>query len=311
MKNLFSLLLLTVLQINTHVSHAEMMYEKVEHPLSMRSTEIVYYPTCNSVLLFGGFSGGHFNDLWTLEKNEWIYQEIQEIKPSGRSNYQMCFDGKSILMFGGYDGLGYYGKSDELWSYDGEKWSLLVPDTTCPRARDGHAMAYDFSRNRLVMFGGAYEVSDFLDETWEWDGNDWHQMMPLTLSPSPRSNSRMIYFEPLNSVVIFGGLSSEGFSDNKIWQWDGLDWNILSTNEDGPPGVVGHQIVYDPKHQYLVLYGGYTLYGAIQDVWTWDGFDWTKIQVTGEIPERREYFGMTYDPDRPYPKTLSSSKISI
>ena len=299
MKNLFSLLLLTVLQINTHVSHAEMMYEKVEHPLSMRcSLEICSFPPENEIILFGGASGAkNNNDIWKFQNNEWKNKNVSDVNPNGKSGYGMCYNGSVLLVFGGYDDFASLGKSDELWSFDGDGWNLLIPETTKPAPRNGCAMAYDFSRERLVLFGGRGEEFVYLDDTWEWDGSDWHLMDPET-SPTPRDNARMVYFELLNSVVMFGGLSSGGLSDNKLWQWDGLEWNILPTGEDEPPSVVGHQIVYDPKHQYLVLYGGYTLYGAIQNVWTWDGFDWTKIQVTGEIPERREYFGMTYDPDR-------------
>ena len=295
MKNLFSLLLLTVLQINTHVSHAEMMYEKVEHPLSMRcSLEINYFPPKNEIVLFGGDTGELYNDIWIFKNNEWSNNNTLEVNPNGKGGYGMCYNGSVLLMFGGYDDSGYYGKSDELWSWDGEKWSLLEPETTCPRARNGQAMAYDFARDRLVMFSGVYEVSELLDDTWEWDGTDWHLMAPAT-SPAPRDNARMVYFEPIGSVVLFGGFL-DGDYDKAIWQWDGIDWEILSVGGEEAPGVAGHQLVYDSKHLRLILYGGDKSLHFLEDMWEWDGYFWSKINIEGEKPPLRRHHAMTYDP---------------
>ena len=295
MKNLFSLLLLTVLQINTHVSHAEMMYEKVEHPLSMRcSLEINYFPPKNEIVLFGGDTGELYNDIWKFQNNEWKNKNVSDVNPNGKSGYGMCYNGSVLLVFGGYDDFASLGKSDELWSFDGDGWNLLIPETTKPAPRNGCAMAYDFSRERLVLFGGRGEEFVYLDDTWEWDGSDWHLMDPET-SPTPRDNARMVYFEPIGSVVLFGGFL-DGDYDNKIWQWDGADWQIVPAGGVEAPEVYAHQLVYDSNLKRLILYGGVRTWYLLEDLWEWDGYKWRKIDVSGEKPPLRVHHAMTYDP---------------
>jgi hypothetical protein len=47
-------------------------------------------------------------------------------------------------------------------------------ESSGPRPRAGHSMAYDTTRNRTVLFGGT--VGDALvNDTWEWDGQSWRE----------------------------------------------------------------------------------------------------------------------------------------
>ncbi len=47
-----------------------------------------------------------------------------------------------------------------------------------PRPRLGHAMAYDSTRQRIVLFGGRLVGTRFGD-TWEWDGANWTQVQDI------------------------------------------------------------------------------------------------------------------------------------
>ena len=61
---------------------------------------------------------------------------------------------------------------------------LQIHPSTAPAGRQGHAMAYDFARSRVVLFGGANGGGSLAD-TWEWDGTNWSRRNP-TSSPSAR-----------------------------------------------------------------------------------------------------------------------------
>ena len=62
---------------------------------------------------------------------------------------------------------------------------VLASGAGSPPFREGHAMAYDAARGRVVLFGGAneYDVFDFGD-TWEWDGSAWVERTPAGSPPA-------------------------------------------------------------------------------------------------------------------------------
>ena len=294
MKKIF-LFVLSSFSLISYASIASMTFELANHPLSVRcGMEMIYFQPSDEIILFGGSGRELYNDMWIFQNNEWKNKDVSDVKPNGKAGYGMCYNGSVLLVFGGYDASASLGESDELWSYDGKGWNLVVPETTNPAPRSGCAMTYDFIRNRLVLFGGRGEEFEYLNDTWEWDGSDWHQMNPAT-SPGPRDYARMVYFEPIGSVVLFGGLLA-GDYDRRIWRWNGTDWQILPAGGDEAPEVYGHQLVFDSKEGRLILFGGEKSLVFMEDMWEWDGSSWSKIDITGEKPPLRKNHAMTYDP---------------
>ena len=76
-----------------------------------------------------------------------------------------------VLMFDG----GVLQGATSTWIWQNAAWSRAA--TTGPPLRNGHALAYDSARNRVVLFGGFRNGQDFSD-TWEWDGARWSEMTP-------------------------------------------------------------------------------------------------------------------------------------
>ena len=73
--------------------------------------------------------------------------------------------------------------------------------------RNGHALAYDNARGRVILFGGFTGPSFSLSDTWEWDGNVWTQRTPAT-SPPARGDHALAYDSARGRVVLFGGYRS-------------------------------------------------------------------------------------------------------
>ena len=123
--------------------------------------------------------------------------------PSARINMAMAYDpaGKSIVLFGGYDGISYL---NDTWIFNGSGWVQLHPPVS-PAARTASAMGFDRGTGKIVMFGG-YNGNQYLGDTWIWDGvaQIWAQAHPTT-RPTPVTLP-MLYTDPLNGHVgMIGG----------------------------------------------------------------------------------------------------------
>lgn len=79
--------------------------------------------------------------------------------------------GGGILLFDG----GVVQGTASTWILQNAQWTRA--STSGPPLRNGHAMAYDSARNRVVLFGGFRPGQDFND-TWEWNGTQWAQITP-------------------------------------------------------------------------------------------------------------------------------------
>ena len=59
------------------------------------------------------------------------------------------------MLYGGNDGQ----RLNDTWEWDGVSWELITPTDPegdgNPSARDSHALTYDVSRGRVVLFGVA------------------------------------------------------------------------------------------------------------------------------------------------------------
>jgi hypothetical protein len=59
---------------------------------------------------------------------------------------------------------------NDTWVWNGELWTQL--EDIGPSARAANALAFDSTRERIVLFGGV-AGSAVLADTWEWDGTEW------------------------------------------------------------------------------------------------------------------------------------------
>jgi len=165
-----------------------------------------------------------------------------------------------------------------------------------PSARSFVQMTYHAKRSRVVLFGGgAADNSTFLNDTWEWNGQDWTQVSDI--GPSVRSRHALAYDSKRQRVILFGGVGG-GTSSltflNDTWEWDGSDWTQVA--DTGPGPRAGHSMVYDSKRERVVLFGGNANNACLADTWAWDGTDWTQEQDAGPTP--RTCHGMCFDTER-------------
>ena len=152
-----------------------------------------------------------------------------------------------MVLFGGAYFDGAWQELGDTWEYDGTTWTQRFP-TSSPSPREAPSMAYDSNRQVVVLFGGWKNgYSEYDQETWEWNGNDW--TLVSNTGPTARYGHNMAYDSARGVTVLFGGSTAGAGIDGKTWEWDGLDWTMVS--ESDPNGVLApspryfHAMAYD------------------------------------------------------------------
>jgi hypothetical protein len=172
--------------------------------------------------------------------------------PDPRSHAMMAYDRARhvMVLFGGRstDSSKHF---QDTWEYvdqdggvqgqpgKGPQWSKKSDGG--PSARDSAAMAYDDSRQRIVMFGGygVSEVASNSPATWEWDGEHWLERHPK-VDPSfkGRFNATMVYDPSRRRMLIVDG-SDRGYNELPgAWQYVGLGTPCDTTDDCGKGSCV-------------------------------------------------------------------------
>jgi len=178
-----------------------------------------------------------------------------------------------VLLFGGLASTGSTLRPlNDLWAWNGQRWSFLGASGPSPR---GDLLAsWDSDRHRLVVYGGVNDDGS-LGDTWEWDGTAWTQR--ATGGPSLRRHFAGGYDSNRARVVLFGGLlGSTSTPALDTWEWDGAQWTQRATTV--PPGFTApaRTMAYSDTRQALLMPIGSFSNGATE-VWQWNGSAWTSV----------------------------------
>ncbi len=238
------------------------------NPPALREHAMAFDSLRSEVVLFGGWDGSQVTgDTWLWNGTDWR-QVFPANSPSPRMS-TMGFDpvlGR-VILFGGEDANAT--RIAETWSWDGTNWAQHSP-TNVPPARVDHAMATDWGRGEVVLFGGW--DNGFLRDTWTWNGSDW--TAGPAVGPSARSEHAMAYAG--GEVVLFGGHSVSGrVSDT--WGWNGSAWTIRP-GTPFPALREEHVMSELLSTGGLLMFGGWdTAKGHTADTWTFAGGRWTEL----------------------------------
>ena len=153
-------------------------------------------------------------------------------------------------------------------------WKRLSP-TLSPSPRAAFAMAYDPASARVVLFGG-YDASNYLSETWTFDGTTWTQQAPA-LSPPPRAAASMAYDTVSGRLVLFGGFDGNGYLGD-TWLWNGASgsWEAM-TSAISAPAVTAPRLFTDPSSGRVTMIGGFDGRFYQGTTWQWTGSDWLDL----------------------------------
>ena len=180
-------------------------------------------------------------------------------------------------------------------------WTEIHPVGDLPSPRYGHAMVYDSTSDKVILFGGRGR-DEFLGDTWMYDpaANTWTELSPAGDTPVARNGHAMVYDPVGQKVVLFGGVNAKGRLDD-TWMYDPAanTWTELEPRGPQPPVRWGHAMAYDSVSGKVILFGGYEWEsgGPRSDTWAYDATanTWTLLRPTGDHPPERAGLSLVYD----------------
>ena len=159
-------------------------------------------------------------------------------------------------------------------------------DSVSPPHRRHHALTYDPTGKRVLLFGGQHMVSNndapMLSDLWSWNGRQWTQLA---------ANSGV----SLIAHQLFASSSGIFVLANRLGltaRWDGQLWVSLLTDSATRREMAAG--AFDDERNRFVLFGGHVDGRAFpRDTWEWNGARWSRAAGAGPSP--RFGHGMAYD----------------
>ena len=235
-------------------------------------------PVRDRMLVFAGVDQNFLADVWALSLTipmTWTQLAPLGTAPPPRQFHTAIYDpaGDRMLVFGG-EGLGV---SNDVWALalsGVPTWSQLPVTGDPPVLRKRHAAIHDPVRQRMLVFGGL--LSGFggpaLNELWSLDLSGeprWSQLSVGEVVPSGRWGHTMSYDPAGDRVWVFGGsatsmpfydLWSLALAPTPSWQRE-FGWGTQME------GRHGHSAITDAPNGRLVLFGGSSYLGPMNDTW--------------------------------------------
>jgi N-acetylneuraminic acid mutarotase len=243
-----------------------------------------------------------YDDVWAYDLNADTWTQLSESGgPDARvSHVAVVWDGKLIIHGGNSSVSGaYYTALGDLWAFDLEtlEWSELdASGGPSDRLFHGGAVSSD---GMLYVYAGGDEqafTGPFLDDLWALDLTTltWTELHSGGSSaPEGRLSPSLVVDEANNRLVTFGG-HDDGIlgNNNQVWAYDlsSGDWSQLHDGDvyansasgtcDFPSDFTDPD--YDsPERRYtqasaltdsgeMLVFGGKTDCGVIDDVWSYD-----------------------------------------
>ena len=262
-------------------------------PGNRSNCAMAYDRSTQRMVMFGGYDpfligvGG----TWEYDGTDWtLITPRTSPSPRGDAGFTYITSDQKLLLYGGRDNTLLMGGT---WEYDGARknWTAKSPKHS-PSFLSGAGLAYDPVRDVAVLFGG-YGGYFMSDETWEWDGRDWTQVLTAS-APSPRDVMRLYFNTQAGKIQAHGG-NNEGYFD-ETWEYDGSAWTKLP--DDPVPGNrSSFGLIYDPRFDHVVLYGG-SAEGESpywDDTWHFKSGAW-ELQEAAGVPTAFRGVDFHYDP---------------
>lgn len=235
------------------------------------------------------------DELWQWNGSAWARRG--PASPPWRQQFAGAWDAAAgeAVMFGGDQASGPNTLAD-TWTWNGG-WTQRTPATS-PPGRTETAMVEDPASARLLLFGGLRGdyTGPRLDDTWQWDGNNWQLRAPAN-RPTARHRHAMAHDSARQRVVLFGGMYAAGLVLDDTWEWDGNDWLQRAPAASRPPARAMHGMAYDAARGQVLLHGGTGATAYLEDTWTWDGQVWTQ-RMPAHRPTPQFDFALAYDAAR-------------
>jgi cysteine-rich repeat protein len=253
---------------------------------------------------------------WEWDGRDWTPVETSAAPPPG--THSATYDpvrGRVAL----FDGT-------ELWSYDGESWSIEEVGFAEPTAIGVRfALVFDARARELLLVDAEGSI-------WKQEGGSWvevavnHDFFPgldgtvlysphhqrvfhlgggsevslledgawlsfeARSMPLPRLSGHSLSYEPMSGML----LMFDGDRD-ETWIWDGFGWQQEFRARPSPGIRAGHATTHEGPSGRIILFGGVDQDNNLASgTWAWTLEGWQELEVAREPPPRRSA-AMAYD----------------
>jgi len=196
-------------------------------PNARANPKLAYDADRSVVVLFGGYASdsGAFFDTWEWAGDGWV--QVADTGPQAQG-YQAAMVYDSARKVTVLEGGSIRTKGVGTWTWDGATWTQVAD--VGPAERENFPLAFDSTRGRAVLFGGALTGSKLERDTWEWDGAVWTEVEDI--GPSARHGHAMTWKG--DTVLLFGGSTDLDLETNTqaladTWEWDGSTGDSVRT----------------------------------------------------------------------------------
>ncbi|HKQ58676.1 MAG TPA: kelch repeat-containing protein [Candidatus Eisenbacteria bacterium] len=133
-----------------------------------------------------------------------------------------------------------------------------------------HTMIHDPLRDRVIVFGGL-DYNSYSSHVWSFSlsSHEWALLPAAGPGPGERIGHSAVYDPVRDRMVVFGGYNGNGVL-NDVWQLSlsGFPtWSPLAVTGTPPVPRYLQSAIYDPVRDRLMVFGGYSDSGRLNDVW--------------------------------------------
>jgi hypothetical protein len=295
-------------------------------PAARQSGSVVYDPTNNVLMVYGGDAGGSpFSDVWILSNANgnggtptWTQLSPTGTAPMARTGQSATYDGVNnrMTVFGGsFSGF----TLTDAWvltfanAIGGTPaWSVIPTQGTAPSVAY-HSAVYDAKLNNIYVFAGISSAGKLTsnDHAFALQGANGISSKGFKWflgGPPVRYSQAAFYDSVTNSLFVYAGAHSGTLLFNDYWQGSGvigstnLNWIQLLPKGTKPSSRFGHTGIYDSASNRLMVFGGGTSstcfndYHVLQNANTKGGtMTWVSVVPTGTAPGVRMRQASAYD----------------
>lgn len=156
-------------------------------PLTQYGGHMIYDLVNGKLLMYPGHwnirsggttqSHGYGDEIWVYDYDEDNWTELEtRPKPAGRYWFNIACDSTEgeLVLFGGSGGGDNQLQDTWKYNYESNTWTRIGTGTM-PPGRANSAMAYDASRDIIVLFGGSHFGHTDYGDTWilEMESGNW------------------------------------------------------------------------------------------------------------------------------------------
>ena len=234
-------------------------------------------------------------------------QKAAEPAPPALHWENLAFDPvrQRLVLFGGATSAGTY--LSETWSWNGERWAVLMDSASGPGSRHAHAMAYDPGGSSVIVFGGMLDTRDAtlppahrerpLCDTWSLKDATWTSAADTSCTIAATAASTLIAPGARGAMILVEGPRASLDTQPlpmRLFHRDTLGWTLIDSVGPRLPLNANGSVAWDDSRSMLVVP---VLGGPDAGVWEWDGTRWRHLRVEAAPPPRRNY-AIAYDSRR-------------